>query len=113
MALSIGKLDSFTLWEISKEYLVHKLILLRWEDIDVGLSQPNAGRATGLDTQSLIYRNSGVMLSLRFFVPFAAYDFGSLYIARQSGASLFVSLYIKDIFPITLQVGDENAQPED
>lgn len=69
LALSIGKLDPFTLWEIPEEYLVHKLILLRWEDIDVGLSQPNAGRATGLDTQSLIYRNSGVMLSLRFFVP--------------------------------------------
>lgn len=46
-----------TLWEISEEYPAisdHELLLLRWEDIDVGLFQPNTSRATSWDIQGLI-----------------------------------------------------------
>ncbi len=32
----------------------HELILLRWEDVDIGLSQPKTDRATGWDIQGLI-----------------------------------------------------------
>ncbi len=46
-----------SLWEIPKEYPAlsdHELIPLRWDEIDVGLSQQNTGRATGWDIQGLI-----------------------------------------------------------
>lgn len=46
-----------TLWEIPEEHPAlsdHELILLRWEDADIGLSQPKMGRATGWDIQGLI-----------------------------------------------------------
>ena len=46
LARSMAELGPLTLWEIPEEYLAlsdYKLILLRWEDIDVSLSQPNIG----------------------------------------------------------------------
>lgn len=57
LALSTAELGPLTLWEIPEEHPAisdHELILLRWEDIDIGLSQPNAGKATGWDVQGLI-----------------------------------------------------------
>ena len=57
LALSIVKLGPLTLWEIPKEHPAlsdHELILLRWEDADIGLSQLKRGKATGWDIQSLI-----------------------------------------------------------
>ena len=57
LALSTVELGPLTLWEIPEEYPAlsdHELILLRWEDIDVGLSQSNLSKATGWDIQGLI-----------------------------------------------------------
>ena len=57
LALSTAVLRPLTLWEISEKYPAlsdHELILLRWEDIDVSLSQPNTAKATGWDIQGLI-----------------------------------------------------------
>ena len=57
LALSMVELGPLTLWEIPEEYPAlsdHELILLRWEDIDVGLSQSNLSKATGWDIQGLI-----------------------------------------------------------
>ena len=57
LALSTAELGPLTLWEIPEEYPAlsdHELILLRWEDIDVALSQPNTGKATGWDIRGLI-----------------------------------------------------------
>lgn len=57
LAFSIAELGPLTLWEIPEEHSAlsdHKLILLHWEDIDIGLSQPKMGRATGWDIQGLI-----------------------------------------------------------
>ena len=57
LALSTAELGPLTLWEIPEEYPAlsdHELILLRWEDIDMGLSQPNTGKATGWDIRGLI-----------------------------------------------------------
>ena len=57
LALSTAELGPLTLWEIPKEYPAlsdHELILLRWENIDMGLSQPNIGKATGWDIRGLI-----------------------------------------------------------
>lgn len=48
----MAKLGPLTLWEIPEEYpalLDHEVILLRWEDIDIRLSQLNTDRATGCD----------------------------------------------------------------
>ena len=52
LALSTAELGPLTLWEIPEKYPALsnlELILLRWEDIDMGLSQPNTGKATGGD----------------------------------------------------------------
>ncbi len=57
LALSIVELGLLTLWEIPEEHPSlsdHELILLRWKDADIGLSQPKMGRATGWDIQGLI-----------------------------------------------------------
>ena len=57
LALSTSELGPLTLWEIPEDYPAlsnHELILLRWEDVDVSLSQPNISRATGWDIQGLI-----------------------------------------------------------
>lgn len=57
LALSTTAFGSLTLWKIPEEYLAlsdYELILLRWEDIDLSLSQPNTGRASGWDIQDLI-----------------------------------------------------------
>ncbi len=57
LALSTTEPGLLTLWEIPKEHPIlsdHELILLRWEDADIGLSQPKMGRATGWDIQRLI-----------------------------------------------------------
>lgn len=57
LALSTAEFGPLTLWEIPEEYLAlsdRELILSRWKDIDVSLSQPNTGRATGWDIQGLI-----------------------------------------------------------
>ncbi len=57
LALSTTELGPLTLWEIPEDYPAlsdYELILLRWEDIDVNLSQPNISKATGWDIQGLI-----------------------------------------------------------
>ena len=57
LALFTAALGPLTLWEIPEDYPTlsdHELILLRWKDIDVSLSQSNIGRATGWDIQGLI-----------------------------------------------------------
>lgn len=46
LALSTAELGPLTLWEVPEEYPAlsdHELILLRLEDIDMGLYQPNTG----------------------------------------------------------------------
>ena len=59
LALSTMELGPLTLWEIPEEYPSlsdHELILLRWEDNDIGghIPQQNTSRATGWDIQGLI-----------------------------------------------------------
>lgn len=57
LVLSTVALGPLALWEISEDYLAvsdHKLILLRWEIIDVSLSQSNPDKAIGWDIQGLM-----------------------------------------------------------
>ena len=57
ISLFTAKFGSLTFWEFSEEYFAlsgHKLILLRWKDIDVSLSRLNIDRATKWDVQGFI-----------------------------------------------------------
>ena len=57
LALTTAALGPLTLWKIPKEYLVlsdHELIFLRWEDVDLNLSQTDKGGITGWDIKGLV-----------------------------------------------------------
>ncbi len=57
LAFSTVELGPLTLWEIPEEYPLlsdHELILLHWEDCDIGVPQQNTSRAIGWDIQGLV-----------------------------------------------------------
>ena len=56
-AFSSAQLGLLTFWEISEEHPSlsdHKLIVLRWEDVDDKLTNKSSGRVTGWDIQMLL-----------------------------------------------------------
>ena len=57
LVLTTAALGPLTLWEIPEEYPAlsdHELIFLRWEDVDLNLSQTDKGGITGWDIKGLV-----------------------------------------------------------